>query len=766
MSNRTSEAVDTDGLQLVGNPCLLHSQRVTRTKISVAATLSAALSCPAFQVSPSAPAKPSVPYRLPEEVPTSPSTNPQFHAFEVADQHPHIPSSTTPSTSDDLLAPQSPHSPPSTALSAPVPAASSYLDRSSFVADTSLHPQQPPVTTSVQRQILGRRRRLSGDDPGYDQRVALEATFAETSVPAESPQSPRKKRRREATMLADTDGSLAANGTPRPLANGKTSNGMHKPVVSINGSSSKSKRPEKYWGHDREEVTRILIQALSDMGYHSAARSVSHDSGYELESPTVASFRNAVLEGEWDGAERLLFGATTSGDPESQSGNGLVLASGADRSVMRFWIRQQKFLELLEERNTSRALIVLRTELTPLYHDTQKLHFLSGLIMCQSPEDLRSKADWDGAHGQSRHKLLSELSKCISPSVMLPEHRLARLLHQVKESQIGGCLWHCTATSPSLYYDHFCDRRQFPTETVLELDDHAGEVWQVAFSHDGTKLATCGGDHKVIIWDVPSFKVIHTLKDHEGGVGNVAWSWDDSMIVSCCQDRYARLWDAATGTCLKRLQGFAEPVSSCVWAADNQSFITGSLDKDTSLVQWDLDGNKIYDWASVHRVEELAVSPDGHWLVAMDHENQIHVYNFVTRDFEYKMDLRCRLTSVSISHDSRYLLVNQNNGIAQLIDLILREPVQKYTGHKGGDYMLRSSLGGADESFVICGSEDGQIHIWHKPTAQPVERLVGHSTRCNSVAWCPTNPRLFASCGDDGKVKIWSNEASRSSIRS
>ncbi|KAI1501118.1 WD40-repeat-containing domain protein [Biscogniauxia marginata] len=566
-------------------------------------------------------------------------------------------------------------------------------------------------------------------------------------------------------MLAEGDGEVAANGTSRTYANGKStprpsatgsSNGTHKPVSSTNGSS-KPRIPEDYFGHDREEVTRILIQALSDMGYHSAAQSVSRDSGFELESETVAAFRNAVVKGSWDEAEQLLSGAAISGDPEGKSGNGLVLAKGADRKMMRFWIREQKFLEFLEQKQTARALSVLRTELTPLYQDTQKVHFLSALIMCQTPEDLRSKANWDGAHGESRQVLLSELSKCISPSVMLPERRLAILLDQVKDNQVGGCMWHSSSASPSLYSDHACDRRQFPTENIFELDEHSGEVWQVAFSHDGTKLATCDSDKQVIIWDVPSFKVLHILKDHEAGVGNVAWSWDDSLLVTCCQDRHARLWDASTGVCLKKLERFGEPVSSCIWAADGQSFITGSLDKNNSLVQWSLSGERIYDWNSPHRVEDLAVSPDGRWLVAMDDKTNVHVYSLLTRELEYKMDLKSRLTSVSISQNSRHLLVNQRNGVSQLIDLVIREPVQTYKGHTGGDFMIRSTLGGADESFVISGSEDGSINIWHKATAQPVVKLNAHSPRCNSASWCPTNPCLFASCGDDGKVKIWSN---------
>lgn len=222
-------------------------------------------------------------------------------------------------------------------------------------------------------------------------------------------------------MISDGDG-VASNGTSRAYSNGaranppqtaSSTNGSLK-AAALNGSSRTGKEASQpvsttYHGHNREEVTRILIQALSDMGYHGAAESVSRDSGYELESPTVAAFRNAVVNGEWSQAEEILCGAVIS-DDHGQQGNGLVLAPGSDRNVMRFWLRQQKFLELLEQRDTSRALMVLRTELTPLYQDTQKLHFLSSLLMCQSAEDLKIKAEWDGAHGQSRKVLLSELS--------------------------------------------------------------------------------------------------------------------------------------------------------------------------------------------------------------------------------------------------------------------------------------------------------------------------------------------------------------------
>lgn len=190
--------------------------------------------------------------------------------------------------------------------------------------------------------------------------------------------------------------SSNSNGSSRPFSNGSGASPLHKTAISnaangtrsfsgvMNGSSNTNghsttsgKSKPSYFGHDREEVSRILIQALTDLGYNGAAASLSHESGYDLESPAVAAFRNAVIQGEWTEAEELLFGGSTEEGGVSISGDGLVLQEGVDKNVMRFWLRQQKFLELLEQRDTGRALMVLRLELTPLYQDTTKLHFLS-----------------------------------------------------------------------------------------------------------------------------------------------------------------------------------------------------------------------------------------------------------------------------------------------------------------------------------------------------------------------------------------------------
>lgn len=140
--------------------------------------------------------------------------------------------------------------------------------------------------------------------------------------------------------------------------------------------------------------------------------------------------------------------------------------------------------------------------------------------------------------------LLRNDTGSIAPSVMIPQHRLAILLDQVKQNQISNCLYHNPSSSPSLFADHMCDRSQFPLQTILELNQNAGEVWAMEFSHDGRRLATSGEATDVLIYDTSVFQVLYSLTGHTKEVAYLAWSPDDSRLITCSHDKTARVWDA------------------------------------------------------------------------------------------------------------------------------------------------------------------------------------------------------------------------------
>lgn len=292
---------------------------------------------------------------------------------------------------------------------------------------------------------------------------------------------------------------------------------------------------------------------------------------------------------------------------------------------------------------------------------------------------------------------------------MIPENRLAILLSEVKDGWIQNCLYHNTADSPSLYTDHVCDPDNFPMFSSLSLSHHQDEVWYIAFSNDGTRLATAGQDKSVFIYDTTkSFQLIHHLEDHDAGVCYVAWSPDDTKIITCTRepDCMARLWDARDGSLMTTITDFQHPVSAAAWAPDGQTFIIGSQDHHQALAVWDINEEIVYKWQEEKmRVYDLSLSPDGTRLVVLL-MTSIVVYDFATREkiAEWAFE-DVRMTSVNISADSKLMLVSMNENKIKLMVIDTGEVLQSFEGNKQAKFMIRSAFGGANENFVISGSE-------------------------------------------------------------
>ncbi|KAG5518694.1 hypothetical protein PMAC_002663 [Pneumocystis sp. 'macacae'] len=496
---------------------------------------------------------------------------------------------------------------------------------------------------------------------------------------------------------------------------------------------------------EKEEIIRLILQTLKDFGYNSSVSNLERESGFSIESTHVLQFKESIISGNWERAEELL--------------NSFFIHQTSLPANILFYLRQQKFLELLEMKKIPEALIVLREELTPLNYNKERLHFLTSLIMSSSIEDLKTRASWEGANGGSRQKLLKKVSKYISPTLMIPEKRLMRLLTQARNYQISQCLYHTSSNFSSLLSDHHCEKDQFPNTVIKILRDHTDEVWCTRFSHNGKYLASASKDSTAIIWNLQTYKPLYVLKEHEKPVIYVDWSPSDELILTCGQDHMAKLWDVRSGICIRTITHHKDFVTSCSWLPDESGFITASLDMDVIL--WNIDGIIIHQWKG-SRVYDLAVTPDGKKFIAGGTEKMLHVYNLLNRTLEFSFLMQSDLTCISISKDSKFAIINVSSQEVYLWDLEKMQVVKKYAGQHQGNYIIRSCFGGAQENFILSGSEDSQVYVWHRENGSLIETLKSHKGTVNSVSWSPVNPVMFASAGDDHTVRIWAKSSALS----
>lgn len=129
---------------------------------------------------------------------------------------------------------------------------------------------------------------------------------------------------------------------------------------------------------------------------------------------------------------------------------------------MKFLLLEQKYMEHLDSGLVVDALECLRHELTPLNHQTPRVHELSRYLMVKDSDELRRFSNWEGRGSLSRQKLMDKLQGFLPVSVMLPPRRLQALLNQAVELQKERCPYHnCVHDTGidgvSLLTDHVCN---------------------------------------------------------------------------------------------------------------------------------------------------------------------------------------------------------------------------------------------------------------------------------------------------------------------
>ncbi|KAL7126752.1 hypothetical protein ABFS83_14G208100 [Erythranthe nasuta] len=494
----------------------------------------------------------------------------------------------------------------------------------------------------------------------------------------------------------------------------------------------------------KHELVRIIVQCLYSLGYSKSAACLELESCITNKSPKFESLESQILNAKWDDCIGSI--------------NKIDELSDETRSSALLLVLEQCLLECLNCGDISLALDILRKQFSALQIGKETVHKLSYELLSLKGLGLAC-IDCDEVH-ELRKRLISKLEKVLPPPITLPDRRLEHLVEFAICAQVEDCVYHNSSDMISLYKDHHCGRDQFPTETIQILTYHQNEVWFVQFSNTGEYLASSSSDCTAVIWKVQDDNKVtlkHILCSHKNPVSFVAWSPDDTMLLTCGNMEVLKLWEVATGTCKHTFGDDSFIVSSCAWFPDSKRLVCGSSDPKKGIYMWDCEGNEIKAWKGMRmpKVLDLAVTPDGENLISIFSDKEIRILN-VTTNAERVITEEHSITSLSVSEDSKFLIVNLNSQEIHMWD-ITREGVkpQTYKGHVQQKYVIRSCFGGLNSMFIASGSEDSKVYIWNRRSHVPIEILSGHSMTVNCVSWNPKRPQMLASASDDNTIRIW-----------
>lgn len=183
------------------------------------------------------------------------------------------------------------------------------------------------------------------------------------------------------------------------------------------------------------------------------------------------------------------------------------------------------------------------------------------------------------------------------------------------------------------------------TELIRTFGNHESAVAGLSFSPDGSRIATGSWDATAHIYDVETGEEIQRFEGHLNRVNDVAFSPDGSRIITASWDATVRLWDAETGQELRQFVGHNGQVQTVAFNADGTLALSGSA--DTTMRLWEIEtGQEFFRFANhTNWINEVLFMPGGTFALSAAQDETARLWRLPTNADEI----------ISWAEENRYL---------------------------------------------------------------------------------------------------------------
>lgn len=151
-------------------------------------------------------------------------------------------------------------------------------------------------------------------------------------------------------------------------------------------------------------------------------------------------------------------------------------------------------------------------------------------------------------------------------------------------------------------------------EIADATDGSAGEVTDLAFSPDGSTLASSGTDGTVRLWSTADGSLLQTLETTSDRPDSLAFDPTGDRLAVAALDAEVEVWDVGTGQVEGTLQ--AESQAEVVWSPDGELIATDTraATDSATVTLWNAESLRRVGQSPVMQADQLAFSSDGSTL--------------------------------------------------------------------------------------------------------------------------------------------------------
>ncbi|EIW76893.1 WD40 repeat-like protein, partial [Coniophora puteana RWD-64-598 SS2] len=298
---------------------------------------------------------------------------------------------------------------------------------------------------------------------------------------------------------------------------------------------------------------------------------------------------------------------------------------------------------------------------------------------------------------------------------------------------------------------------------LMPFSGHTRGILAIAYSPNGTLLATGSLDSTVRIWDANSGRQVDdAIHGHTQRVNSVSYSPDGTSVVSGSSDGTVRVWNAKdlTNTPAEIIEHTEGQLwHSVKFSPDGQLIAGGGSNGKLKVwyarektVKYEYKGNiKAFIWA-------VAWAPGTSRLATGCNDGKVRIYDPENPDVAVLLieGHRGAINSVKYSPDGKLLASGSDDRTIRLWDAQTGTPVKSpFRGHKNWVTSVRWAPEG---TRIVSGSADKTVRVWDVSRGQAIFKgaLYGHDSGIWSVSYCPDG-KSFASANSSNtpRVQVW-----------